>query len=140
MSKHLVRELVAGTAEVRTELLQPVTVDRSFELPRGLYLAAGGLYLGFLAVMAVGLSSRELIVPLSVCALFITMAIGVPAIWTRMKPSNPVAPMAWERFRRRGVMTHTGWLSSGGATVQMLVLPVLVFVWGIICVTSAAVV
>ena len=53
MSRHLTREIVALNAEVRTDLLQPITVDRTFELPRGLYIATGSLYLGFVAVMAV---------------------------------------------------------------------------------------
>ena len=138
MSRHLTRELVAEAAEVRAELLQPVTVDRSFELPKALYVATAGLYLGFLAVMAIGLSSPGLIIPLTICAVFIVMATGVPAIWARMKPSNPVSSMAWDRFRRQGIMTQTGRLSSGEAAAQMLVLPVLVFVWAIVCVTIAA--
>ncbi|MCT2558521.1 hypothetical protein N0B51_05960 [Tsuneonella sp. YG55] len=140
MSKHLTRELVAGAAEVRTELLQPVTVDRSFELPRGLYVATAAAYLGFLAVLATGLSSPGLVIPLSICAFFIAMAVGVPAIWTRLKPDNRVAAMSWARFRRQGIMTHTGRLSSGEAAAQMLVLPILIFAWGIVCVTIAAVV
>lgn len=140
MSKHLTRELVAAEAEVRTELLQPVTVDRSFELPRVLYFATAGAYLGFLAILAVGLSSPGLIIPLSICAFFIVMGIGVPAIWTRLRPDNAVTAMAWERFRRQGIMTHTGRLTSGEATAQMLVLPALIFVWGIVCVTIAALV
>ena len=138
MSRHLTRELVAATAEVRTELRQPITVDRSFELPHGLYLATGGLYLGFLAVLAVGLSSPGLIIPLTICAVFIVMAFAVPATWARLKPDNPVAPLAWARFRHQGIMTQTGRLSAGEATAQMLVLPLLIFAWAIVCVTIAA--
>ncbi|MGN3973729.1 hypothetical protein [Tsuneonella sp. SYSU-LHT278] len=138
MSKHLTRELVIAKAEVRANLRPPVTVDRSFELPPALYLATAGAYLGFLAIMAVGLSSPGLIIPLAVCAVFIVMGFGVSSTWARMKPDNPVGAMTWERFRRQGIVTHTGRLTSGEAAAQMLVLPVLIFAWAIVCVTIAA--
>ncbi|ANY20152.1 hypothetical protein A6F68_01639 [Tsuneonella dongtanensis] len=140
MSRHLTREIVAEAATVRTELLHPVTVDRTFELPRGLYLSTVGLYLGFLAVMAFGMGSPELIIPMVIFAFFIVAGFAIPAIWTRMRPNNPAGPLDWNRFRSKGVMTATGRLSAGEATAQMLVLPVLIFAWGIVCVTIAALV
>lgn len=140
MSTHLTRELVARHADVREELLQPVVVDRSFELPRGLYAATGVLYLGFLAVMAIGLSTPGLIVPLSICAVFMAMFFAVPALWVRMKPESRVDALSSDRFRRAGIATHTGRLSASEATVQMLMLPVLIFAWALICVTIVALV
>lgn len=140
MTRHLTRELMAETAVVRDELLQPVVVDRSFELPRGLYIATAGLYLGFLAVMAAGFVSPGLAIPMAIFAFFIVAGFGIPAIWVRMKPHNPVAAMAWDRFRREGIATLTGRLTAGEATAQMLVLPVLIFAWGVTCVTIAALV
>ncbi len=140
MSRHLTRELVASAAEVRTELLQPVTVDRSFELPRGLYVATVGLYLGFLAVMAVGMASPGLLIPMVIFAFFIVAGFGLPTIWTKMRPGNPTSPMAWERFRRTGIVTQTGRITAGEASAQMLILPLLIFAWGVICVTIAALV
>jgi hypothetical protein len=64
MSNHLTREAIAEHAKVRAQLLQPVIVDRSFELPKALYAATGGLYLGFLAV--IGLSTPGLLIPLTI--------------------------------------------------------------------------
>lgn len=138
MSRHLTREIVVQAAKVHGELLHPVTVDRSFELPRRLYAATAGLYLGFLAVMAVGFSNPALAIPLAICVIFVGMFFAVPVIWTRMRPPNPVAPLAWDRFRRQGVATLTGRLSAGEATAQMLLLPVLIFAWAVICVIIAA--
>lgn len=140
MSTHLTRELVALHADVREQLLQPVVIDRSFELPRGLYAATGVLYLGFLAIMAIGLPTPGLIVPLAICAVFMAMFFAVPAMWVRMKPASRVDALGWDRFRRAGIATHTGRLSAGEATAQMLILPVLIFAWAIICVTIAALV
>lgn len=140
MSKHLTRELIAEHAQVRPVLLQPVVVDRSFELPRGLYGATAALYLGFIATMALGLGNPGLIIPLAICAIFVAMAFAVPAMWVRMRPDSRVASLGWERFRGRGIATLSGRLSAGEAAVQMLMLPVLIFAWGIICVTIAALV
>lgn len=36
MSKNLIRELMAGPAEIRTGVLQPVAGGRNFAMPRGL--------------------------------------------------------------------------------------------------------
>lgn len=138
MSRHLTREIVAQSAEVRTELLQPVTVDRTFELPRVLYLATAGLYFGFVAVMAVGLSTPGLLIPLVICAIFIGMFFAVPTIWTRMHPTNAVSPLTWDRLRRQGIATLSGRLSAGEAAVQVLMLPVLIFAWGIAAITIIA--
>ena len=140
MSRHLTRELIAETADVRTELLHPVTVDRTFELPRELYVATVALYLGFLGVMAMGMASPGLVIPMVIFAFFIVAGFALPGIWTRMQPGNPVSPMPWEKFRRHGISTLTGRLSAGEAATQMLILPVLVFLWAIACVTIAALV
>ncbi len=140
MSKQIARELVADVAVIHREICQPVVVDRSFELPKALYIATAALYFGFLVVMGVGLATPGLIVPLAICAIFFAMFFAVPAVWTRMNPANPVATLSWQRFQRDGIATLTGRLRPREAAVQMLVLPVLVFLWGIVCVTIAALV
>ncbi len=137
MSRHLTRELVAEAAVVREDLLQPVTIDRTFELPRALYTATVGLYFGFLAVTAIGFASPGLIIPMVIFAFFIVAAFGLPTIWVKMQPENRARTIDWDRFRRSGIATMTGRPSAGEASAQMLVLPALIFAWGIICVTIA---
>ncbi len=137
MSRHLTRELVAEAAVVRDDLLQPVIVDRTFELPRALYMATAGLYLGFLAVMAVGFASPGLIIPMVIFAFFIVAGFGLPTIWAKMQPENRARTIEWDRFRRSGIATMTGRLTAGEAAAQMLMLPALIFAWGVICVTIA---
>ena len=140
MSRHLTREAIAQYAEIRPQLLEPVVVDRSFELPKALYIATAALYLGFIGVMAVGFSTPGLIIPLAICAIFFGMFFAVPAMWVRMKPESAVKDLGWDRFRRQGVATMTGRLSAGEAAAQMLVLPMLIFLWAVACVTIAALV
>lgn len=140
MSQKLSRDLIAETAVVHAQLPQPLTVDRSFELPAGLYVATASLYLGFLATMAIGLATPGLAIPIAICVVFVTMFFSVPGLWARMNPANPVKAMTWQRLRQRGIATLTGRLSAGEAAVQMLILPVLIFAWGVAMVTIAALV
>lgn len=142
MAERVTRELVAEKAIVHPEaaLLPPGIVDRSFEMPTGLYAAVAALFLGFMAVTGIGFATRELILPLAVIVLFIFAFFGVPAIWVRMVPESRRPSMSWNRFRREGIATEFGRLTANEAMVQVLILPVLIFLWGIATVTIAAIV
>ena len=145
MSKHLTRELVAEQARVVeapavAHGTQRHEVDRTFELPKGLYAATVGLYLGFLAVMAAGLSAPGLIIPMAIFAIFIFAGFGVPAMWTKLGPTNASKQMSFAQLRRDGIQTLTGRLSAKDATIQMLILPVIIFCWGVTTITIAALV
>ena len=140
MSKHLTRELVARQAAIVAAPKPRHEVDRTFELPKGLYAATVALYLGFLAVMATGLSTPGLIIPMAIFALFVVAGFGVPAIWTRLAPGTASRSMSYAKLRRDGIATLTGRLTAKDASVQMLILPVIIFCWGITTVTIAALV
>ena len=140
MSKHLTRELVAEQAAIVAAPKPRHEVDRTFELPKGLYAATVALYLGFLAVMATGLSSPGLVIPMVIFTLFIVAGFGVPAIWARLAPATRSRQMSFARLRRDGIATLTGRLSARDASIQMLILPVIIFCWGVTTVTIAALV
>ena len=142
MAQRLTRETVAEQAIVLPEmaLRASTTVDRSFELPAALFVATAGCYLAFLATMAVGFGNPHLIIPMAIIAAFIVMGVGLPAMLMRMKPDHPQKLTSWSRFSREGVMTAFGRSTAGGATVQVLILPVLILAWGFAVVTIAAVV
>ena len=140
MSKHLTRELVAEQAAIVAAPKLHHEVDRTFELPKGLYAATVALYLGFLAVMATGLSSPGLVIPMVIFTLFIVAGFGVPAIWARLAPAPRSRQMSFAQLRRDGIATLTGRISARDASVQMLILPVIIFCWGVTTVTIAALV
>lgn len=142
MAERLTREQIAEHAIVHQApaLRAPTTVDRNFELPAALYVGTAGCYLAFLGVMAVGFGNPGLILPMAIFVTFIVMAFAVPAIWMRMKPDHAQKLTSWNRFRRHGVMTAFGRSTASGATVQVLILPVLILLWGFVVVTIAAVV
>ncbi len=140
MSNRLLREALEHKAIVRDELVTQPPVDRSFEMPTGLYAATAGLYLAFVTIMCVGLSSPGLILPFAIFAIFITGMFGVPAIWTRLTPDTQAKPLTHAALMQGGIATHTGRLPGRDAAVQMLILPVLIVAWGIAIVTIAALV
>jgi len=142
MAERLTRQLVAEKAIVTeaAALRLPHTVDRNFELPTGLYLTMAALFFAAAGVMAFGFAAPAMVVPTGIIAVFIAMFFAVPAMWVRMKPENPQRATSWARFRRDGIMTCFGHSTAGAATIQVLILPVLLLCWGIAVVTIAAVV
>jgi len=147
MARKLSREQIAEQAFIHTapfaeapRYIPNAPLDRSFELPTALYAATVGLFLTYIATMLVGSAHPQLIVPGAIFVLFIVAAFGVPALWVRMQPDNPVRALSWACFKAEGIRTATGHATAGAATAQVLVLPVLLALWGVAVVTIAAVV
>jgi hypothetical protein len=114
-------------------------VDRNFGLPKALYGATVACYLGFLAVVGTAFANPTLAIPMAIFVVFIVAGFGVPAIWTRLA-GNTSEPQTLGEFEQRGIMTNTGRLSAREATIQMLILPVLLVVWGLTVAVIAAIV
>lgn len=140
---HTVHDIIArGDARVveqPTSVRHQVEVDRNFGLPKALYAATVGCYLGFLAITWAAFANPELAIPMMIFAVFIAGGFGVPMLWTRLA-GNTTQPQTMGEFQTRGVMTHTGRLAPRDATIQMLILPVLLVVWGLAVAVIAAVV
>jgi len=115
-------------------------VDRTFELPGALFGAVVALFLGFIATMAAAFGNPALAIPLVIFAFVIVAGFGLPVIWTKMEPETNSSSKSWNRFQHEGVMTGSGRASAGDAMVQVLILPVLIFLWGICSVIIAALV
>ena len=139
MSKHITPEFIEAKARIVEAPTVP-EVDRSFQLPKGLFVATGALFFAFLGVMTLGFSAPGLVVPLAICAVFLGMFFGVAAVFVRADPEASRKMMTWAVFRRDGIATYTGPMSARDATVQMMVLPVLILLWGFAVVTIAAMV
>ena len=142
---HIVHDLIArGDARV---VAQPevaaarhqVETDRNFGLPSALYGTTVGCYLAFLVIVGSAFANPVLAIPMAIFALFIVAGFGIPAIWTRLA-GNTSAPQTLGEFERSGIMTETGRLAPRDATVQVLILPVLLVVWGLAVAVIAAVV
>ncbi len=137
MSKTFTGTELARFANVSASPVQ-TNVDRNFGLPTGLYVATVGAYFAFLGVMSAAFMTGDLAIPMAICVIYLVMAFGVPALWTRMKRDSAVAPLSWDQFAHRGIVTHTGPLTASQATVQVLMLPVLILLWGVAVAVIAA--
>lgn len=142
MAQYHPREVIEQQARIVTgpNPTAPVEIDRSFGLPTGLYATTVALYMGFLAVMALGMASPGLIIPIAICTVFIVMLFGTPALWTRLAPEHRGRPLDWQQFSNGGIATLTGRVTARDAAVQVLLLPVLVLFWALVVVTIAALV
>lgn len=141
MSKQIQEQIESGKARIvgAPTNVAAVQIDRSFNLPGGLYAATVGCYLAFLGVLAVAFLNPVLVIPMVIFALFIVAGFGVPAIFTRLK-GNDSEPMTMGEFERDGIMTNTGRLKPRDATIQVLILPVLIVAWAMAIAVIAAIV
>lgn len=131
MSKRIARTVLSESAII-TAAPPRSAIDRTFELPTRLYVLTAACYFGFLLVMSLALMEPGLAIPMAICVLFVAMFAGTAAKWARMDPPNPAKAMGWNQFQNRGIATYTGRVAAGDATVQVLILPVLILVWGVI--------
>lgn len=146
------RQLTHEEIRARVELVdaphlvpaKPADVDRTFGLPVGLHAAYFGLFLGYLALMGFGFASPGLILPMAIFVLFTVAAYAVPAAWTRLSlpGAAPKAERALslEQLFGKGIAVETGHNKGSDAAIQVLILPVLIFGWGIAVVSIAALV
>ena len=104
-------------------------VDRTFEMPSALYGATVGLYLGFIAILGIGLSTPELALPMAIFAIFIVGLFGAPALWLGLGRKPEARAKTLGELMRHGIATHTGLLKGKDAAIQMMILPVLIVVW-----------
>lgn len=143
MAQKLNRETMAVQADLHAAMpvaAQAHEVDRTFELPAALYGATVACYLAFLGITAAAFGNPELIMPMAIFTFFIFAGFGVPTVWAKMDPAKLARAKSWMRFRRDGISTLTGHNTAGEATVQVLILPALIVVWGLAVVTIAALV
>jgi hypothetical protein len=139
MTSHLTDSAINAIADVHTNP-QPTIADRSFEVPTRLYVATVGAYLTFLAILAIGLRSRGLMIPMAIFTVYIMMAFGLPTIWTKMNPKHRSRAMSWGQFSLHGIETATGPVTARDASVQILILPAMILIWGLVGVIVVALV
>jgi hypothetical protein len=142
---HIVHDLIArGDARVvdhpaETTIRHQVEGDRNFGLPSALYSATVAGYLGFLLVVGSAFANPVLAIPMAIFVVFIIAGFGVPAVWTRLA-GNTSEPQTMGEFEAKGIMTNTGRLTARDATIQVLILPALLVIWGLAIAVIAAIV
>ena len=126
-----------GPAPLSTKLTAG-PINRSFELPPALYAITVGCYLGFLALMSALFMTPELALPMVAFVISILGGFGLCYKWVAMKPDHACGTLTSGQFAHRGIQTLSGRLTATEASVQVLILPVLLMVWGLAIATICA--
>ncbi len=131
MSKLIANPRLTQLAQIVEAPKLPHKVDRSFELPVGLYVMTAGAYLAFIGLMAAMFMNGGLVIPMVICVVFIVMAFGVPAMWTGIGDDDGAQRLSWSNFQSKGVMTLDGPVTAAAASAQVLILPFAILTWGL---------
>lgn len=136
-------QLLAREEIVRSPTLPSRTAcdDHSFELPVGLYIATAGLFVGFVTVLTSAFTGH-MGVAYAVIVAFMAAFFAVPVIFARTGPPElrRTRSLGWFEFLDKGIVTATGRSSGAEATVLVLLLPTLIFCFGVAVATIAALV
>jgi hypothetical protein len=130
MSQHVSQADLVAKAHVADAPVQ-TRVNRSFELPAGLYAITVGCYLGFLGLMSALFMNGELALPMAAFVVSIVGGFGLGWKWVAMKPGNDAVTLTMGQFANRGIQTLSGRLTAAEASAQVLILPVLLLFWGV---------
>jgi hypothetical protein len=138
MTTRQLSEVLAAREEIVAPPVARACEDQSFELPSGLYAAMASMFAGFIAVLALSFRGGHMAVSYGVIFAFLGAYFAIPAIFPHMKRDCRTKALSWAMFRYRGIQTATGRSSAIEATVLVLLLPFLVFCFGIAIATIAA--
>ncbi len=94
-----------GTTPVASE---SHVVDRSFEMPRSIYMTVVGCYLAFLAITGMAFATPGLILPMAMFVLIVIAGFALPKVWTKLAPEARVKAKSTARFQQDGIRTLRG--------------------------------
>ncbi len=129
MTTRIKPEILVARDEIVAAPAQHACDDQSFEFPSGLYVAMAVLFAGFVSVLGLGFRGGHMAVAYGVIFALIAAFFTIPALFPAMSPDRKKA-LSWAMFRMRGIQTATGRSSAGEATVLVLLLPFLIFCFG----------
>jgi len=111
---------------------RPVPGARSFELPRGVFVAMGCAYAAFLVEMAVAFGTGTgMPLLLAVCAVYLAVYLGTPAVFGAVRTGAAAPKPSFARLRSRGLDTLVGRMGVGAVIGQVLIVPACVAGFGL---------
>ncbi|HEX8841549.1 MAG TPA: hypothetical protein VF757_04535 [Sphingomicrobium sp.] len=129
MTTRIRSEVLIARDEIVAAPAERACTDQSFELPSGLYVAMAVFFGGFVAILGLGFRGGHMAVVYGVIFAFIAAFFAIPAMFPAMAPDRKKA-LSWTMFRMRGIQTATGRTSAAEATTLVLLLPFLIFCFG----------
>ena len=132
-------ETLLANDEIVAAPLKRSCEDQTFELPAGIYVAMASMFVGFVMVLALAFRGGHMPVVYGVVFAFIGAFFAVPALFPSMAPDSHKA-LSWFNFQDRGIMTATGRTSAREASILVLLLPFLIFCFGVAVAVTASLV
>jgi len=139
MTTRVKTDLLVARDEIVEAPVAGACNDQNFELPTGLYVAMASLFAGFIGVLSVAFRGGHMATAYGVIFAFIVAFFTIPAIFPAMAPKGKKA-LSWSTFRMRGIQTATGRSSAREAAVLVLLLPILIFCFGMAIAAIATIV
>jgi hypothetical protein len=137
--RHIDQAQLVAAHELVESPIPRACEDQSFELPTGIFVAMGLMFVGFVAVLGFAFSGH-MAVSLGVIFAFLAAFFAVPSIFATQARDASSRALRWHEFLDRGIDTATGRTKAGSATVLILALPFLILCFGIAVATIAALV
>lgn len=128
MVGHQVRQELIAQGEVVAGPIERACTDQTFEIPGGVYVTMAVMFVGFVTVLAMVLRGGHLVVAFGAIFAFIAAYFTVPWMFPRTAGKKA---LSWDDFSNRGLMTATGHVSARETTILVLLLPTLVFCFGL---------
>jgi hypothetical protein len=139
MSRRQTREQLLAREEVVAAPAKRACDDQTFELPTGIYIAMATMFAGFIAVLSLAFRGGHMAVVYGVIFALIAAFFGVPALFAGMAhDESRTRALRLFDFGHRGIATATGRASAREATILVLLLPFLIFCFGIAVATIAS--
>lgn len=111
---------------------RPVPGPRSFELPKGVFVAMTAAYVAFLAAMTAAFGGGAgMPLVLAICVVYLVMYLGIPALFGAVETGGRTRQLGWRELRRRGLDTAGGRMGAGAVAGQVLIVPGCVAFFGI---------
>lgn len=131
MTRHVSQDALIARAEIVAAPAERACEDHNFGLPPAIHLMTGALFLGFVSVLCLALSTPGLVIPFGIFAAFILAFFTVPAIFLKVSPEKGSQAVGWTDFLERGIATEHGRCGGAEATVLVLMLPGFIFLWAV---------
>lgn len=106
-------------------------MERTFDLHPALHVAVFGGFALYLAIMWAAFHERSLVIPFAIFFFFLAAFFVVPAAWVRVE-SRPGPFATWGDFLREGLESATGHATARETMAQVLIMPVMLVLWGVI--------
>lgn len=139
MTTRVKSEVLTARDEIVAAPVARACDDQNFGLPTRLYIAMAVLFAGFVGMLSAAFRGGHMAVVYCVIFAFIAAFFAIPAMFPAMAQSRK-RPLSWTMFRMRGIQTATGRTTASEATILVLLLPFLIFCFGVAVATIATIV